>query len=106
VATGAGEREPHQAKGSGRSPPYPLAALGSLWSCPRPGSPRCHVPHPWRTTEELCQELAISRSTLFALRKSGLLKPGRHLVPKNPACSRSRLLWLLQRCELALGRLP
>jgi hypothetical protein len=63
-------------------------------------------PTPWRTTEELCRELAISRSTLFALRKSGLLKPGRHLVPKNPACSRSRLLWHLQRCELALGRLP
>jgi hypothetical protein len=63
-------------------------------------------PTPWRTTEELCQELGISRSTLFALRKSGLLKPGRHLVLKNPACSRSRLLWHLQRCELALGRLP
>ena len=68
--------------------------------------PAAMSPTPWRTTEELCQELAISRSTLFALRKSGLLKPGRHLVPKNPACSRSRLLWHLQRCELALGRLP
>ena len=66
--------------------------------------PAAMSPTPWRTTEELCQELAISRSTLFALRKSGLLKPGRYLVPKNPTCSRSRLLWHLQRCELALGR--
>jgi hypothetical protein len=57
-------------------------------------------------TEELCTHLAISRSTLFALKKGGLLKPGRHLVPKNPACPRSRLLWHEQRCELALGRLP
>jgi hypothetical protein len=64
------------------------------------------TPTPWRTTEELCQELAISRSTLFALRKSGLLKDGRHLVPKNPTTRRSHLLWHLQRCELALGRLP
>ena len=106
MAAGAQGTKPHQAKGSERSPSDPLAALGSLWSCPHTDSARCHAPHPWRTTEELCQELAISRSTLFALRKSGLLKPGRHLVPKNPACSRSRLLWHLQRCELALGRLP
>jgi len=28
------------------------------------------------------------------------------LVPKNPGCRRSRLLWHLQRCELALGRQP
>jgi hypothetical protein len=59
---------------------------------------------PWLTTDELCQQLAISRSTLFALRRSGLLKDGRHLVPKNPSTSRSHLLWHLQRCELALGR--
>lgn len=60
---------------------------------------------PWLTTDELCQQLAISRSTLFALRRSGLLKDGRHLVPKNPSSSRSHLLWHLQRCELALGRM-
>jgi len=64
------------------------------------------TPTPWLTTDELCRELAISRSTLFALRKSGLLKEGRHLVQKNPTTSRSHLLWHLQRCELALGRLP
>jgi hypothetical protein len=57
---------------------------------------------PWCTTEELCRELAISRSTLFALRKSGLLKPGRHLVPKNPTCRRSRLLWHRHRCSALL----
>jgi len=36
----------------------------------------------WLTTEELCTQLAISRSTLFAIKRSGLLKPGRHRVPK------------------------
>jgi hypothetical protein len=61
---------------------------------------------PWLTTDELCQQLAISRTTLFALRRCGLLKDGRHLVPKNPSTSRSHLLWHLQRCELALGRVP
>ena len=71
-----------------------------------PAAPAAMTPTPWRTTEEICHELAISRSTLFALRKSGLLKEGRHLVPKNPTTSRSHLLWHLQRCELALGRLP
>ena len=60
---------------------------------------------PWLTTDELCQQLAISRSTLFALRRSGLLKDGRHLVLKNPTAARSHLLWHLQRCELALGRM-
>jgi DNA-binding CsgD family transcriptional regulator len=39
--------------------------------------------NPWLTTEELCAQLAISRSTLFAIKRSGLLKPG---------CRRSHLL--------------
>jgi hypothetical protein len=84
-----------------------LPPLGSLPRCPHPGSPAAMSPsNPWLTTEELCAELAISRSTLFAIKRSGLLKPGRHLVPKNPGCRRSHLLWHLHRCELALGRQP
>jgi hypothetical protein len=59
---------------------------------------------PWLSTAELCQRLAISRSTLFSIREAGLLKNGRHVVAKNPASTRSHLLWHLQRCELALGR--
>ena len=62
--------------------------------------------NPWLTTEELCSRLAISRSTLFAIKRSGLLKPGRHHVPKNPSSPRSHLLWHQHRCELALGRQP
>ena len=93
-----------------RVPSVPRQIPWDLWvaccAALTPAAPAAMSPTPWRTTEELCQELAISRSTLFALRKSGLLKLGRHLVPKNTACSRSRLLWHLQRCELALGRLP
>jgi hypothetical protein len=61
--------------------------------------------HLWLTTAELCTHLAISPSTLFAIRRSGLLKDGRHLVAKNPTSSRSHLLWHRQRCELALGRI-
>ena len=46
----------------------------------------------WVETPALCRSLAISRSTLFAIKRSGLIKPGRHLVPKNPGCRRSDLL--------------
>jgi len=59
----------------------------------------------WLTTTEICAHLAISRSTLFAIRRSGLLRNGRHLVAKNPTSSGSHLLWHRQRCELALGRI-
>ncbi len=38
---------------------------------------------PWYTTEELCHQLAISRSTLFALRKSGLLNDGCQATSKS-----------------------
>ncbi|MFM7676280.1 MAG: hypothetical protein ACKO5F_12030 [Synechococcus sp.] len=62
------------------------------------------APDLWLTTEQLCAQLSISRSTLFLIRRQGLLKDGRHLVPKNPTARRSHLLWNLQRCELALGR--
>ena len=62
--------------------------------------------HLWLSTADLCRHLAISRSTLFALRRSGLLKAGRHVVAKNPSAQRSHCLWHLQRCELALGRRP
>jgi hypothetical protein len=59
----------------------------------------------WLPTEEVCRRLTISRTTLFQLRRQGLLKDGRHLVPKNPTARRSHLLWHLQRCQLALGRI-
>ena len=76
-------------------------------AAPTPAAPAAMSrSNPWLTTEELCAQLSISRSTLFAIKRSGLLKPGRHLVPKNPGCRRSHLLWHLHRCELALGRQP
>jgi len=58
----------------------------------------------WLPTEVICRRLAISRSTLFAIRRTGLLRDGHHVVPKNPRSRRSHQLWHLQRCELALGR--
>ena len=71
--------------------------LPPLWvaspAAPNPAAPAALYPStPWLTTEELCAQLAISRSTLFALRRSGLLKVGRHLVPKNSTTSCSHLL--------------
>lgn len=62
--------------------------------------------HLWLSTDDLCRHLTISRSTLFALRRSGLLRNGRHVIAKNPSARRSHCLWHLQRCELALGRQP
>lgn len=58
----------------------------------------------WLTTEEICRQLAISRSTLFAIRRGGLLRDGRHVVAKNPQRPRSHRLWHRLRCKLALGR--
>ena len=77
-----------------------LLAIAAALSAPLP-----MTDHLWLTTAELCAHLTISRSTLFAIRRSGLLKHGRHLVAKNPASCRSHLLWHRQRCELALGRI-
>ncbi|MFM7265575.1 MAG: hypothetical protein ACKOZW_08320 [Cyanobium sp.] len=60
----------------------------------------------WLTTDALCRRLAISRSTLFEIRRQGLLKDGRHVVRKNPAAPHSDLLWHQGRCSalLALAR--
>jgi len=85
----------------------PLQPWVASPAAPTPAAPTAMSPStPWLTTEDLCAQLAISRSTLFAIKRSGLLKPGRHLVLKNPGCRRSHLLWHLHRCELALGRQP
>jgi len=92
----------HGLKGYG-----PLRPWVASPAAPTPAAPAAMSPsNPWLTTEDLCAQLAISRSTLFAIKRNGLLKPGRHLVPKNPGCRRSHLLWHLHRCELALGRQP
>jgi hypothetical protein len=60
----------------------------------------------WLTTEETCLRLAISRSTLFEIRRQGLLRDGRHVVPKNPGCRRSDLLWHRGRCSALLQGCP
>lgn len=59
----------------------------------------------WVTTSQASDLLGISSKTLFRLRQSGLLKAGHHWVRKNPAAQSSDLLWQIQRCEIALGRL-
>ncbi len=97
-----GDRQEALRRGDRLPPPWVASPAATAPAAPAAMSPS----NPWFTTEELCVQLAISRSTLFAIKRSGLLKPGRHLVPKNPGCRRSHLLWHLHRCELALGRQP
>jgi hypothetical protein len=57
----------------------------------------------WLETPALCSALAISRSTLGRWRRRGLLIAGHHWVRKNPACSRSDLLWHQGRCSALLA---
>ncbi len=86
---------------------HPIPPWVASPAAPTPAAPAAmSSSNPWQTTEVLCAQLAISCSTLFAIKRSGLLKPGRHLAPKNPGCRRSHLLWHLHRCELALRRQP
>ena len=66
-----------------------------------PRSPACL----WISTGEASAHLGISRKTLFRLKKGGILKQQRHWARKNPASPSSDLLWHVQRCEMALGRL-
>ena len=56
----------------------------------------------WLETAELCRSLAVSRSTLGRWRRRELLRQGQHWVRKNPAASRSDLLWHRQRCSALL----
>ena len=56
----------------------------------------------WLDTPALCQELAISRSTLGRWRGRGLLIPGHHWVRKSPAAPHSDLLWHRSRCSALL----
>ena len=66
-----------------------------------PRSPACL----WISTGEASAHLGISRKTLFRLKKREILKQQRHWARKNPASPSSDLLWQVQRCEMALGRL-
>lgn len=66
-----------------------------------PRSPACL----WISTGEASAHLGISRKTLFRLKKRGILKQQRHWARKNLASRCSDLLWHVQRCEMALGRL-
>ncbi len=59
----------------------------------------------WLPTAEASLQLGISRKTLFRLKKQGVLKQEHHWSRKNPTRRCSDLLWHLQRCQLALGRI-
>jgi|694.fasta_scaffold114927_2 hypothetical protein len=66
---------------------------------------RPEVPLLWIPTAEASVRLGISRKTLFRLKKQGVLKQEHHWSRKNPTRRCSDLLWHLQRCQLALGRI-
>jgi hypothetical protein len=82
-------------------PVSPIAATSTSGRRSSPRSPACL----WITTGEASAHLGISRKTLFRLKKRGILKQQRHWARKNPASPSSDLLWHVQRCEMALGRL-
>jgi hypothetical protein len=64
------------------------------------------TPEPlWIPTAQASIQLGISRKTLFRLKAQGILKPERHWARKNPGRRCSDLLWHIQRCQLALGRI-
>ena len=84
-----------------QAPVSPIAATSTSGRRNSPRSPACL----WITTGEASAHLGISRKTLFRLKKRGILKQQRHWARKNPASPSSDLLWHVQRCEMALGRL-
>jgi hypothetical protein len=52
----------------------------------------------------MAEHLRISRQTLWRLRRHRILREGHHWTRKTPGCSRSDLLWHLDRCNIALRR--
>lgn len=58
----------------------------------------------WLETAVIGRHLAISRQTLWRLRRLRILREGHHWTRKTPGCPRSDLLWHRTRCELALRR--
>ena len=74
-------------------------------STPRPAGERTTPVQLWIPTTQASLRLGISTKTLFRLKQQGVLKRERHWTRKNPASPRSDLLWHIQRCELALGRI-
>ena len=71
----------------------------------RSAGSRAEEPVMWIPTAEASVLLGISRKTLFRLKKQGVLKQEHHWSRKNPTRRCSDLLWHLQRCQLALGRI-
>jgi len=46
----------------------------------------------WTAAEQVMQDLRLSRTTLYRLRREGLLKPGVHFLRTTPGRT-SRILW-------------
>ena len=58
----------------------------------------------WVTTKEMAEHLSMSEKTLYRMKSAGVLKGGRHWTRINPAAPKSPMVWHIQRCEIALGR--
>jgi hypothetical protein len=54
------------------------------------------------TNQELCDSHGFSVSTLYRLRKDGILLPGKHFLIKGQGLQRPRLLWDPEEVEKAL----
>ena len=58
----------------------------------------------WVTTKEMAEHLSMSEKTLYRMKSAGVLKSRRHWTRINPAAPKSPMVWHIQRCEIALGR--
>ena len=59
----------------------------------------------WVNTKSMARALGCCRNTLGNMKRSGILKEGRHWRRVNPAAPRSTLVWHLARTLAALGAL-
>jgi hypothetical protein len=60
--------------------------------------------HHWLSTGQMAQTLGICTKTLYRLRESGYLKPGKHYLIVSPSSAiRPTYRWHQQRCEAAMG---
>lgn len=58
----------------------------------------------WISTAQMAEALGICTKTLYRLRDSGYLKPGKHyLIISATSAARPTYRWHQERCEGAMG---
>jgi hypothetical protein len=58
----------------------------------------------WISTAQMAEALGVCTKTLYRLRDSGCLKPGKHYLIVSPSFAvRPTYRWHQERCEAAMG---